>query len=280
MKHPDISPLARALASLILCASPASAAVLYSTGFEQPTFADGSTLLGQDGWSTAIPPFLNPGAAVVASGLAHTGTQSLRVAGTDLVPAPEVSPLAVVGSYRRPVNYDSTTGHSTVLITSDVRLDGPTLGSGDFFAANIAARSGDGGIGEISISSDGKVYAYTGNFDGVTLASSTITLGAWHNLGILVDFNADTYSFLVDGTSLGTFPFSAGFTSNTLVRGAAVVYGFPDSGDPASQARKELFTARYDNFSIATVPEPGSAATLLFSALTLLTVVRRFPGIA
>lgn len=263
------------LAFLMLVTTGARSATLYSTGFEDPPFANGSELLGQDGWSTAIPPFLNPNAAVISNDLARSGTQSLKIAGSDLIPAVEVGPLAVVGSYRRPVNYDAGSGNSRVLITSDVRLDGPVLGTGDFFASNIAARSGDGGIGELSISSDGKVYGYTGNFDGTILVSSPITLGEWHTLGISVDFAANNYTFLVDGATLGTFPFENGFTSDTLVRGAAVVYGFPDDPAAGSLLRKDQFTAHYDNFTIATVPDHGSTGAFFCGVMSLMALKRR-----
>lgn len=273
MKCSLIQPLSSLALVGFLAAKPmaSTAAILYATGFENPPLANGSTLLGQDGWSTAIPPFLNPNAAVITDASARSGSQSLQVAGADMVAAPEVAPLAVVGSYRRPVNYDASSGPSRVLITSAVRLDGPVLGTGDFFAANIAARSGDGGVGEISISSDGKVYAYTGNFDGTLLASTSITLSEWHTLGIDLDFAADTYTFLLNGNSLGTFPFEAGFSSDLLVRGSAVVYGFPDAVAPDSQYKKSNFVARFDDFSIATVPEANSSFLLLAGAMGCLT---------
>ena len=54
-------------------ASAASADVVYSTGFEDPPFAASSQLLGQDGWSLAVPPFLNPSAATITNAVAHTG---------------------------------------------------------------------------------------------------------------------------------------------------------------------------------------------------------------
>ncbi|MFN0126746.1 MAG: hypothetical protein ACKV19_08680 [Verrucomicrobiales bacterium] len=256
----------------LLAAKPVTsfAAILYATGFEDPPLANGSVLLGQDGWSTAIPPFLNPNAAVITDAVARSGSQSLQVAGADLVAAPQVDPLAVVGSYRRPVNYDASSGLSRVLITSDVRLDGPVLGTGDFFGANIAARSGSGGVGEISISSDGKVYGYTGNFGSPVLASTSITLGEWHTLGIDVDFAADTYTFLLNGSSLGTFPFEVGFSSDLLLRGSAVAFGFPDEAAPDSQYKKSNFVARFDNFSIATVPETNTTFFLLAGALGCL----------
>ncbi|RYD31038.1 MAG: hypothetical protein EOP86_18755 [Verrucomicrobiaceae bacterium] len=274
MKHsvfPSAGAGSACLLALFALAGSAPAAELYSTGFENPPFVAGSQLPGQDGWAV-IPPFLNPSAAVITSAEAATGSQSLLVRGSDMTPAPEVDPYAVVGSYRRPVNYDAGAGLTTVLITSDVMLEGAPLGTGDFFTANIAARSADGAVGELSISSDGRVYGFTGTgADGLTLINEPISLNEWHNLGISVDFAANTYSFLVDGTDYGTFPFEAGFTSDVLLRGSLVVYGRPDAGAYS----RDNFTARYDNFSIATVPEPGSLSCLLPAAAACLLKRRR-----
>ena len=264
--------------SLILALSfaaalhPASAQTLYSTGFENPPFANGSTLLGQDGWSTAIPPFLNPNAAIITNAAAASGLQSVQVRGVDLVTAPEVAPYAAVGSYRRPLNYDASTGNPIVRIQSDVRLDGPTLGTGDFFTANIAARTGDGFAGELSLSSDGFVYGYTGTGgDPAPLFSTPVTLNAWHTLGITVDFAANTYTFSVDGTSSSAFAFDPAFVSDVLVRESLVVYARPDAGTNLRSA----FVARYDNVSATAAPEPGSALLLAFGSLALAGVRRR-----
>ena len=199
----------------------ASAQILYSTGFENPPFANGSTLLGQDGWSTAIPPFLNPNAAVITNSIAQSGLQSVRVRGVDLVTAPEVSPYAAVGSYRRPLGNDAGAGPSSVRLQASVRLDGPTL-TGDFFAANIVARTGDGFAGELSLSSDGFIYGYVGTGDDTPLFTTPVTLNAWHTLGILVDFAANTYTFSVDGTSSSAIAFDPAFVSDVLVRESLV----------------------------------------------------------
>lgn len=268
LSHP-ITRLAAGAVSLLALLSSAPAAILYYTGFENPPFPNNSELLGQDGWSTAIPPFLNPSAALITNTIAKTGAQSVAVSGASLTPDINVAPITAVGSYRRPIGYDASTGSSMVLITCDVRLDGPLLGTGDFFSANIAARSGDGGIGELSISSDGMVYGYNGAGPPV---GAPISLGEWHNLGIRLDFAADTYTFLVDGTLLGTFNFDAGFTSDTLVRAAMVAYvASPDSAG----VQKSDFTARYDNFSVSTVPEPGATGSLFLASLALLALHRR-----
>jgi hypothetical protein len=263
------------LASIILTAGlhSASAQVLYSTSFENPPFANGSTLLGQDGWSLAIPPFLNPGAAIITNTVAASGLQSVRVRGADLVSAVEVDPYGAVGSYRRPLNYDAGAGLPTVFIQASVRLDGPTLGTGDFFTGNIAARTGDGFAGELSLSSDGFAYGYSGTGDETQLFTTPVTLNDWHTLGILVDFAANTYTFSVDGTSSSAFPFEAGVVSDVLVRESLVVYARPDGG---GNLRSD-FTAYYDNVSAtAIVPEPAAASLLIGGCVGLLTMRR--PG--
>ncbi len=261
------------LASIITATLPsAPAATLYSTGFENPPFANGSQLLGQDGWSTAIPPFLNPNAATITNTIAAGGLQSVQVRGVDMVDAPEVAPSAAVGSYRRPLNFDSAAaGLPIVQIQSSVRLDGPTLGTGDFFTSNIAARTGDGFAGELSISSDGFVYGYDGTGDPTRLFTAPITLNAWHTLGILVDFAANTFAFSVDGTSSSAFAFPAGEVSDVLVRESLVVYAYPDT---LTNHRSD-FTARYDNVSAVATPEPTSGLMLSLGSVALLSFRRK-----
>ena len=198
----------------------------------------------------------------------------MRVRGVDLVTAAEVSPFAAVGSYRRPLGYDAGAGPSSVLIQSSVRLDGPTLGTGDFFTANIAARTGDGFAGELSISSDGFVYGYNGTGDEVRRFTAPITLNAWHTLGILVDFAANTYTFSVDGASSSAIPFEAGFVSDVLTRESLVVYARPDAGGNL----RSNYTAYFDNVSATAVPEPAGASLLTLGGIALLNFRRRQQG--
>lgn len=248
----------------------AAAAVVYSTGFESPGMASGSQLVGQDGWVVGAP-FLSPNAPVITNAVAQSGTQSVRVRGQDMVHANEVGPeLDAVGSYRKPVSFDSAAaGLPFVTVTANVRLDGP-VALGDFFSANLAARTGDGGNGEISISSDGVVYGYgdTGNI----LFSTPVTLGAWHILGVNVNFTANLYSFTVDAASFGPYLFDTGITSDVLARGSMVTYAKPDAGANL----RSNYTAYFDNFSINAVPEPATTGFLLFGACGLL--MRRRPA--
>ena len=188
-----------------------------------------------------------------------------------MVNAAEVDPLAAVGSYRRPLNYDTAAaGTPFVLIQSSVRLEGPVLGTGDFFSSNIAARIGDGFAGELSISSDGFVYGYDGS-DPARLFTAPITLNAWHTLGILVDFAANTFAFSVDGTSSSAFAFPSGVVSDVLVRESLITYAFPDT---ATNHRSD-FTAYYDNVSAVATPEPTSAGLLVVGLVTALGLRRR-----
>jgi hypothetical protein len=258
------------LASVLSAAlHSASAATTYSTGFENPPFAGGSELVGQDGWTGV--PFLSPDAAIISTAAALTGLQGVQVRGADMVNAPEVDPLAAVGSYRKPLNYDTAApgGLPLVTVQANVRLNGPVIGTGDFFSANIAARSPDADV-ELSISSDGIVYGYSPA--GPAVYSAPISLNAWHTLGITWDFAANTYMFSVDGTLSGVFAFDAGITSDVLLRESLVTYANPDAG---SNLRSN-FTAYFDNVSAtAVVPEPASASLLAFGCVALMNFRRR-----
>jgi hypothetical protein len=260
---------------------------VYSTGFEAPTFAAGSQLLGQDAWSTAIPPFLNPEAALISAAHPAGGAQHVRVWGRDLVSAEEVAPFYdAVGSYRRPVNYDTAANNTPIVwVQGDVRLDSPPIhglpaGHGykgpDRFSANIAAITPDGTVGEISISSDGFVYGFGGVDPGAgPFFGLPISLGKYHHLAMKVDFAADNTTFYFDDQELGTAPFADGFTSDVLRRGSLVCYARGNAG-----MRNHIFYD-WDNFSITAeasptpAPEPGMIALTGLPALLLWRRPRR-----
>ena len=189
-----------------------------------------------------------------------------------MVDAVEVAPIAAVGSYRKALNYDTAaSGLPIVRVQANVRLDGPVIGTGDFFSANIGARSLDGSVGELSISSDGRIYGYDGS-SGNIVYSAPITLNAWHTLGILMDFAANTYTFSFDGTTSSAFAFDPGYTSEVLQRESLITYALPDAG---SNLRSN-FIAYYDNLSAtAVVPEPATTSLLAFGCATLLNFRRR-----
>lgn len=262
------------LATIVTAAAPsASPSTIYSTGFESPIFTVGNALVGQDGWTGV--PFLSPGAAMVGNSVVRSGLQALQVRGADMGNAPEVDPLAAVGSFRKPLNYDTAAaGTPYVTIGADVRLDGPVPGGlPDFFAANMAARIGDGFAGELSISSDGYVYGYDGTGDPShpLLFSAPISLNAWHTLAILVDFSANSFAFSIDGIPTSSFPFADGAVSDVLVRESLITYAYPDQG----ANHRGDFTAYYDNVFAAAVPEPGCLGMISLGALAWVGCLRR-----
>ena len=250
------------LVKTILFVAPTKGAI-YATAFENPPFARGSTLVGQDGW-VAPPPF-SPNAAVITPGRRTEGKQAVRVRGGELEHQDLVFDLTggyydAIGSYRRAVAYD-TQGTQIIRVSADVLVSGDQTPDGvNFFSASVAVRTatsnGDtAGTGEIAISSDGHVYGYTGNaFVPTFLTSAPISLDEWHNLAVEVDIGGRSFSFFVDGESLGTFDFDAlpfpddatiTYT-NELRRGSILAYVAPDT----EELSKKDYSAYFDNFVI------------------------------
>lgn len=229
------------------------------------------------GWLDGRPPPLSPNAAVISNDLVFSGQQAVRVRGADLVHQDFINEAThgyydAIGSYRRTVNFDAgAAGFPIMRVQANVRIDGPKTPPGaaadacvagkhhpcnNFFSAGIVAvgnttTGGSPGIGELDISSDGKVYGHSGNaLVPKFLTSHPISLGAWHTLAIDVDFKNLTYSFSVDGKSLpgGPFPFDAEVDTNVLKRGSLLVFTAPDT----IQLKKSNYVVHDDNFSIAT----------------------------
>jgi hypothetical protein len=230
--------------------SSAHADTLYLTNFERPTFQVGDQLLGLDGWSTAIPPFLNPQAAIIT----RLNSQSVEVWGGDLVGSGGITaPYDAVGSYRRPLDYTISGNKQLARIDADLLLETTKpKAPGEFFSLTIAARSGDGEtLGEVGLSSEGIVEAFS--FNPVPGTAPTFTKGIqfnkWYHITMFLDFANRTTSYLIDDYFLGTVP--APSASNVLLRGALVVYARPDgdSTGGASSTRSN-YTARFDNFRV------------------------------
>ena len=256
------SPLA--LAALLALAGTrlATGQAIYSTQFEDPTIVAGLPLAGQDGW--IAPAVFNPDAAVVTADKPRQGRQSVHVLGADLVHSDLVNEATdgyydTLGSYRRPVNFD-TGGTHKVRVSAHVRIDGPATPGHNFFSAVLAVRAAivdaggnvvdTAGVGQIDLSSDGYAHGNDGNHNvPVFLNSAPSMLGQWHELAILEDFAAKTFTLSVDGQTLGTYPFPADVNSTILVRGALIAFAAPDT----ATSTKADYAAHYDKFDIRIV---------------------------
>jgi hypothetical protein len=246
-------------AGVIVVARPAEAQTIYSTGFENPPFNAGQPLPGQDGWDAQIVGGVPLGPnGQISTAQPKTGLQSVAVRGMDLTPLSEIGYDVAV--YRHFVNYNvAAAGFPIIRVAADLRIDGPQTAqtadrvTGDFFSANLKAFSSDGSLGEFSLSSDGHVYVYTN--DDSYLFGATSALGQYHHLAIDLNFSNKTTTFSIDGTTLGSVPFTAGFGSNILSHGTLLAYGL--APDPLGRD-VSAYTAYYDNFSITAVPEPSA----------------------
>jgi hypothetical protein len=268
-----------ALIWLVFLARSALAQTIYGTGFEAPPYTAGAQLVGQDAWSQpAIPAFLNPASAVVSTVLPESGAQSIEALGKNLQTDDFISNVTggyyhAIGSYTHSIGYNAgPTGK--VRVSADVYVSGPTTTGANFFSASVASIGGDGsGLGELAISSDGQVHAYSSD-DLVPsfLFSAPVTLGAWHSLAIVDDFSAKTSSFYVDAALLGTSPFVAsGNPGNTINRASLIVYAAPET----STLHRADYAAYWDNYSVESVPEPAGGALALCAALAFGCVMRR-----
>ena len=238
-------------------ASTAQAVTLYATSFEQPTFQPGDQLLGLDGWSTAIPPFLNPAAAIITNAAAKSGSQSVEVPGASLVGSGGITfPYDAIGSYRKPVDHTISGNNTLVRIDANLLLaktnKPKTLG--EFFSLTIAARSGAGEtLGEIGLASNGVVEAWSFNAVGGSAPTFTkpIRFNKWYHITMFHDFKNETTSYFIDGHWLGSTT-APSVEPNVLLRGAMVVYARPDGGveGGVSSVRSD-YTARFDKFRVS-----------------------------
>ncbi len=251
-----------ALLLTLLCGSSALAqSVVYQTGFENPPFAVGTELQGQDGWtpSSSLPPFLSTGAAKITTADAKTGAQSVAVEGKAMTSAAEVAPYDAVGSFRRPVGYDTTvTGQTLLRLSVDAKVTGPGTVPYSAFAGSLAARDNAGfTLAELELGPDGSIAGFGDQAPGSAPAvSGVVAAGAWHALAIEVDYLAKASTFFVDGAQVGLpVSFAGSGPSGVLARGAFVAYAGPNVAGSFDRSNHEIY---FDNFSITAVPEPAS----------------------
>lgn len=222
-------------AAISVLATESNAALIYSTGFEPPTYTTGS-LSGQDGWT---------GFASVQSTSAASGNQALQIHYTGSTFAPATHLLA------------TPTAGQIITIEADLRIHYPMQAQGDGVA--VLTVVGDSGtIGRFGyILGHYRFGNMTFNVYGDPLAPND----TWHHFVFEMNFPMQTISATFNGTSLGTLPIINAVAPTTLssIRISANQASFP-------------LDAYFDNITITSIPEPGSLALL---GLALPVVVRR-----
>ena len=250
----NTSKLSAAITMVIgLCglAAPVSAAVLYATGFEGPTFGPG-LIAGQDGWDQFPAP---SAAAQVQNFFAMTGSQSV-----DVIPG-------LATGQNGPFKTVNTLA-PIVLQSADIWLSSSTAQSGWQFAATGAGLIGF--AGGIDIDPNGDIRAITNSFPVI----GSFTRDVWNHVDLTLNYVAQTYSIAINGTTIDSnvaFCGSNGACTNAVVASYSV--GFFDTF-PAANANDIGFLDNYSVSTVAAVPEPASVL-LLGVGLAALGVARR-----
>ena len=240
-----------AFAAMCVTAAPVSAAVLYATGFEGPTFGTG-LIAGQDGWAEFPAP---SAAAQVQNSFAKTGSQSVTVipalaAGQD-GPYKTVNTLAPI-----------------VRQSADIWLSSSSTQSSWQFAATGAGLIGF--AGGIDIDPNGDIRAITNSFPVV----GSFTRDVWNQVDLTLNYVAQTYSIAINGTTIASnvaFCGDNGACNNAAVASYSV--GFFDTF-PATSANDIGFLDNYSVSTVSAVPEPASLL-LLGAGLAGFGVARR-----
>jgi PEP-CTERM motif len=259
-KQPAIAIFAVAFAFLV-CARPASAAVVYdSAGFESPRFIPGD-LAGQD----TQGPWLKDsgtGTGIVQSAVTRGGAQAVRIDRS----------AALTGDTRFGVQKPLTPvpGLQLLRVSWDMNVtqnQNPQVDFGPFFG--VEGYDAFGGVPKL-IGSLG-VDAQTGDVliqqtdTGFFIDTGIVVpRGQWQHFALEMNYATGMYQAFVNGVAAGdpepfVDPGIVGFTDAPMATLAASELGLTAPG-----------TAYFDNYSIEIVPEPTTVAIMGLASLGLL----------
>jgi hypothetical protein len=231
--------------------------VLYSTGFESPTFTTGA-IAGQDGWAT-----FGPGISTVENNFAKTGSQAVFIDGG-------------TATQSGPYHADATTG-PLVDLSADIAIFTSSTQTGWQFAGTGPGLIGY--LGGIDIDANSVIHAITAGFPviGTFSRATAFDSTAWHHIDLLFNIATQTYDINLDNVTLASNVAFCG--SNAGCTGAHVSTYADGFFDSFGGVRGSNDSAYMDNYRVAlpsAVPEPSSVL-LLVTAIGGVTagIVRR-----
>ncbi len=238
------------LSGLALATAPewASADVLFSTSYEEPTYSVGP-LDGQDGW---VAPFF--GVAEVTSNFSRSGSQAVEFDGINefaqqFGPFSTSEPVVVV----RQAVYIDGSDDDDLLEEGFFVTPHATFGDDvdDDFLGQISVVNGEGTLG---------LGATLGLRDG-GIGFVPVQVGRWFVLEHVLDFANQTQEAFVDGEFIASASFSNPGTE--LSRVEMVVLNIPNH------------RVYFDDLSITAIPEPATFELLSIGVVGLIGLRRR-----
>lgn len=241
---PILAATALSILAFLFAGKQASAAVIYSTGFELPTFSTGA-LAGQGGWDPAS-------FGTVEGSTVYAGTQAVGFDASNLP----------VGQYLAGIALSSSSQGTLMQVSDKFYYNGDMnvawfplglfSGNPQFFLGQLVIYQGSAELGLAS-------GAFVGNVP--------VTSGAWHNYTMYFNFTTGMQSAYVDGTFIAQGALPNGATSLTEVEsGINYLYGASTN------------QAYVDNVLVSTVPDPTTIALVGVGLLGLGFTRRKRAG--
>jgi hypothetical protein len=227
--------------------------VIYSTGFEPPTYTLGNSIVGQDGWAE-----FNPTASfdAVQNTFVKSGLQAAWV-------IPVTSATVQTGMYHS----DSSTG-PLIDLSADIFL-ASSSNQNEWQFAGLGPGLNQY-IGGINIFADNTIHLITA---GNTMVGTTFTRNTYHHVDFLFNMNTQKYSFSLDGSLLAS---AIAFCGDNLPCAGAPVSTYGSSFFDVFATLNSNDLGAIDNLSLSNVtPEPRSLL-LIVSGLALVVTRHRF----
>jgi hypothetical protein len=241
-----------ALTLLSLSGVSAYGGVIYSTGFEGPTYTPGN-IVGQDGWAEFNP---TDSFDAVQTTFVKSGAQAAWV-------IPVGTSIVQTGMFHN----NSTTG-PLIELSADIFLASSSTQNEWQFAGLGAGLTPF--LGGIDVFADDSIHLLTAGF----AAEGTLSRNVWNHVDLLFNMTTQKYDFSLNGTSVATGVAFCG-DNGPCLGGTVTSYGSSFFDVFATLNSNDL--GAIDNLSLSTVtsgvPEPVSR--LLIASGLALVVTRR-----